>query len=649
MAIHRVWRTPLVSIGAEIKDFVPESVSNASVPKLKWEKLTQTQIENYTSILNHAIDTVLPPVLNCQFQNICRCRNNDCITKLQNEYNSIIDCIKFADSLLPRHKPGLEKDWWTEELSNLRNQSVEIHSLWVNEGRPKQGPTHKERIRVRAKYKCAIRAAQRAPKQMAWDRLHSSMAQKDTSRFWHSWRRIYNKNKSSHSPIIDGVSSKQGIANTFMHVFQKNSKPNNPSKVEDLNREFSSAFADYVHNHNENCDCKTSYVTLSNVIDALAEMKCGKSSDDDMISAEHLFNAPLNLLKRLTSLFNHMLHHAFVPEQFRYGFMIPLIKDQQGNHTDSNNYRGITISPIISKVFEHCLKSIFHDHLLTSKYQFGFKKNSSTVHAISCMKQTVNYFINNDSRVYCSFLDASKAFDRLVHSGLFLKLIQRNVPIVFLEVIMSWYSGLQCRVKWDGHVSDWFTISAGVRQGGVLSPDFYSIYVDELIAIIQRSNKGCYVKNVFMAALFYADDMALLSPSIKGLCHLLQMCDEYCLKWDICLNAKKSRVLYFGKRTSTLYDIQLNGQLIERADQWTYLGVSLRSSKRFDCSVLEKVKKIYKCANAIFRIDGYSNDLVMLHLVETHCVPLLTYAIEVIDVLNCDEKRQLRVAYNSLF
>ena len=64
---------------------------------------------------------------------------------------------------------------------------------------------------------------------------------------------------------------------------------------------------------------------------------------------------------------------------------------------------------------------------------------------------------------------------------------------------------------------------------------------------------------------------------------------------------------------------------------------------------MDRVKKFYKCANADFRIDGRSNDTVMLHLAETHCVPLLTYAIEVIVITNRDEKRQLRVAYNSLF
>ena len=79
--------------------------------------------------------------------------------------------------------------------------------------------------------------------------------------------------------------------------------------------------------------------------------------------------------------------------------------------------------------------------------------------------------MNNKSRIYGSFFDASKAFDRLVHSDLFLKLIEKNVPKMFLEIIMTWHDGLFCRVKWDGVYSDWFHISAGVRQGGGLSPD----------------------------------------------------------------------------------------------------------------------------------------------------------------------------------
>ena len=143
--------------------------------------------------------------------------------------------------------------------------------------------------------------------------------------------------------------------------------------------------------------------------------------------------------------------------------------------------------------------------------------------------------------------------------------------------------------------------------------------------------------------------MAILAPSSKGLNSLLNACSEYCLQWDICLNSKKSKLMYFGKRIDVQYDISLNGEKLNWTDEWSYLGVNLRSSQSFNCSINERIRKFYRCANAIFRIDGRSNDKVMLNLVETHCVPLLTYAIEVVHVANRDEKRQLRVAYNSLF
>ena len=79
--------------------------------------------------------------------------------------------------------------------------------------------------------------------------------------------------------------------------------------------------------------------------------------------------------------------------------------------------------------------------------------------------------------------------------------------------------------------------------------------------------KGCYVYNVFAAALFYADDMAILAPSIRGLQLLLNVCHEYCREWDICLNEKKTKNLYFGKPVSALHNLSLNGNQIEWVEE----------------------------------------------------------------------------------
>ena len=449
--------------------------------------------------------------------------------------------------------------------------------------------------------------------------------------------------------MVNGCVSPENIAGIFMANFQKNAQPNNGKRVEELKNSFSEEYNKFSSEHSENCDCNSYHISLAKVLDATFSLKKGKSADEDAVSAEHFFNAPLSLFERLKNLFNMMLRHGFVPKQFCSGFILPIVKDSQGNKADSGNYRGITISPIISKIFEHVLKLTFEPHLQTSLHQFGFKKRSSTTHALYCLKQTINYYVNNGSRVFCSFLDASKAFDRLVHAGLFLKLMKRGIPKIFLDILIMWYGNLRCRVRWDNAFSEWFEMPAGVRQGGILSPDLYCIYVEELLSRLEALGIGCYVMRKFAAALFYADDMAILAPSLKGLQRLLDCCSDFCQEWDVCLNPKKTKNMYFGQRISLMQNLLLDGKAIEWVDSWVYLGVSLKSSNKFSCSVVDRLNKFYKCANAIFRIDGYSDELTMLRLVETHCVPLLTYGVEIIHISDPEEQRKLRVAYNSLF
>ena len=95
-------------------------------------------------------------------------------------------------------------------------------------------------------------------------------------------------------------------------------------------------------------------------------MKKGKCCDDSGLNAEHYFNAPLKLLDRLVALFNCMLLHGYVPHQFQSGTIVPIIKDPHGDRGDMNNYRGITIAPIISKIFEHSLRILFQPFLTTN-------------------------------------------------------------------------------------------------------------------------------------------------------------------------------------------------------------------------------------------------------------------------------------------
>ena len=103
------------------------------------------------------------------------------------------------------------------------------------------------------------------------------------------------------------------------------------------------------------------------------------------------------------------------------------------------------------------------------------------------------------------------------------------------------------------------------------------------------------------------------------------------------------------KSSVPAHSLELDGSRIEWVDKWAYLGVTLLSGPTFDCCVKETVKKFYGALNSILRVDGRSDDMVMLRLMEAHCIPIRSYAIEVIHVRDRDERRKLRVAYNAVY
>ena len=130
---------------------------------------------------------------------------------------------------------------------------------------------------------------------------------------------------------------------------------------------------------------------------------------------------------------------------------------------------------------------------------------------------------------------------------------------------------------------------------------------------------------------------------------MLNICGSYCERWDIGLNAKKTKNMHFGKKYDSNFRLELNGTVIDWVSEWKYLGVVLKTGPVFNCSVKDRVKSFYRALNGILRVEGKSDDLVLLRLLEAHCLPIITYGIEIMHITQRDERRSLRVAYNSIF
>ena len=98
-----------------------------------------------------------------------------------------------------------------------------------------------------------------------------------------------------------------------------------------------------------------------------------------------------------------MVRHAFVPDSFRFGIIKPILKNKHGDQSNLDMYRGITLTPALSKLFEAVLLSIYGNYLNSDPLQFGFKKDSGCSHALFAFSESIKHCNKRGSKVYCAF------------------------------------------------------------------------------------------------------------------------------------------------------------------------------------------------------------------------------------------------------
>jgi len=331
---------------------------------------------------------------------------------------------------------------------------------------------------------------------------------------------------------------------------------------------------------------------------------------------------------------NAMLRYGHLPMDFQYGIIIPVVKDPCGDISNANNYRGITLSPTISKLFEMCIMDKFGHLLAASDLQFGFKKSLGCSSAIFTLQSVVDYFVKHGSTVNICTLDMSKAFDKVNHYGLYIKLIKRRVPPALLHLLIDWYDKCYAFVRWNGALSSCFESLCGVRQGGVLSPILFTLYVDDIIVKLRSSNIGCSIHNVYVGCVMYADDLVLIASSISTMQAMINLCSEEISYLDMRFNVAKSSVMRIGKRYKHHgAPLVVSNDYLEFVVQVKYLGVYILSGLHFILDISKLKSKFYTALNGILSKccgRGGMNEMVTLHLVNAFCRPLLLYGCDAV-------------------
>ena len=192
--------------------------------------------------------------------------------------------------------------------------------------------------------------------------------------------------------------------------------------------------------------------------------------------------------------------------------------------------------------------------------------------------ETIDFFLRNNSDVFVCTMDMTKAFDLVRHSLLFKKLVNSGLPLIFIRLLILIYALQSANVRWNGAVSEFFSLTNGVKQGGVLSAILYCFYCNDLFKYLREKKSGCWINGHYMGILGYSDDNLLIAPSRSSLQNMLQVCEEYAadhnLKFSTDKNPTKckTKCLKFLQKDRFVQPLQLCRNPLPWVDGAKHLG-----------------------------------------------------------------------------
>lgn len=188
-------------------------------------------------------------------------------------------------------------------------------------------------------------------------------------------------------------------------------------------------------------------------------------------------------------------------------------------------------------------------------------------------------------------------------------------------------------VQFGDGTSDYFSVGNGVKQGGILSPILFTMYIDVLIEKLRHSGVGCYLGNTFAGALGYADDIILLAPTQFAMRKMLSICEEFSREYGLLFNSDKSKIIVFGTEVQPVF--HLNGKNIDVVKNESHLGniFGYNSNQK---QIEKSVKDLYKNFNILMAQFSHVSMAVKYKLFRSFCMSVYGAALWNFESRNCE-------------
>ncbi|KAK3888678.1 hypothetical protein Pcinc_007291 [Petrolisthes cinctipes] len=303
---------------------------------------------------------------------------------------------------------------------------------------------------------------------------------------------------------------------------------------------------------------------------SIKSLKNKKSPGWDNITAEVLKAGGRYMVEMLQCLFKKVWDLEDTPDDWSKLLINPIHK--KGDKQNPENYRAISLTSVPCKVFCKIIllriEGILEES--ASESQFGFRTGRGTIDAIFIARQILEKAREHNVPIHFNFIDFKSAFDTVLREALWIFLSSVGVNQRMINVIKKMYENTQCSVMIGGSMTEWFCVRVGVRQGCILSPALFNLFLEFVMRELKSIDRELNYREKMSLDIRYADDTTLLSVICGKLGLSTQELETACMKWGLKINNKKCKILTDGDD-----NIRIDGEEVQRVNEFVFLGSML--------------------------------------------------------------------------
>ena len=340
--------------------------------------------------------------------------------------------------------------------------------------------------------------------------------------------------------------------------------------------------------------------TAAEVATAIEGIKSGKAAGEDEIRPEMLKALTGEGILWLMRVCQIRWKLGKTPRDWQTGMIIPILK--KGDRKQCTNYREISLLSLPGKVYTKCLERKYRE-IVESKLedgQRGFRSGRSTTDQIFILKQIFEKCWEYGKCFFACFVGLEKANDRVPRDKLWKVLQEYGVDGQLLRAIKSFYCRSEVCVRVNGKQSNPFHVGVGLRQGCVLSPLLFIVYMN-WIDKCSQADECATIGYCKISRLLFADDLVLLSSTESGLQRALNSFADACNTAGMKISTAKTELLHLSRNPDQCV-LQVNGATLKQVEKFKYLGVAFTSDGRQDEELDTRIGK----ARAVLRALHYS-------------------------------------------